>query len=149
MVASPDGKYLLSGGNIEIGYNPVGFKVTLRDAKTHQLLRAWSHDKGEVENRVELLYEGKDDGGCFFGGLAFSPDSKLIAFAHYANLNRIDRAQTEIWEVETNTRVGVIPDRASAQAPTFSRDDQTVFTTDGNWIKSWSLSDVLAQNAKP
>ena len=124
---SPDGKYLLSGGSIVVKYETTGFKIVLRDLANKRIVREWQSD------------------GRYFGGASFSPDGQRVAFSHYSDLGKMGRAQVEIWDIASNTRVGIVPDYAYGQLPVFSPDGETLFTVGGSWIKSWKLSDVLAQ----
>ena len=129
LALSPDGKYLLSGGDITVGYKHFGFKVHLWDVQSGRIFREWKQDHR------------------FFGGATFSPDGQALALCHFESDERSGDSRIELWNIADNTLTATLRDICGARQPTFAPDGKTLVTTDWRWLKSWDVANILMHKA--
>ena len=118
---SPDGKYLLSGGEVRVD-NKTIVKVRVWDVETRRVWR-----EREQERRI-------------FAGAAFSPDGQTLALCHIKSYEHRDDAHIELWNLADETSLAVLRDACGTENLAFAPDGKTLLTVSGGWIKSWDLN---------
>jgi WD40 repeat protein len=129
---SPDGKWLATGGLVEIGNNPIGAKA-----------RLWDVQSGRMVQEFALT-------GRRFSGLDFSPDSKLLALGSFVEKEfRRSRSEVQLWDLATQRQITTLRDVCGMESPLFAPDGKHLLVQSGGWLKLWDLPGAVPALAQP